>query len=339
MTAGGLGHGGHGHGHGHAGIHRSAGSHAGAARGGPATALVVALGANAVLLVVQVVGGLAFGSLSLLADSVHQASDVASLVLAVVIAAVVARPPSARYTFGLGRADALGALGHSALLVLGALVVVAEAVRRFGHPPDVAAGGVIVLALVGLAVNAGSALWLHRGHGHSLNVRGAALHLAADALGSLVALAAGVAVAVTGVDRLDAALAVVIAVVIVVSAVLLARAAAHVLLDGVPPGVSIDDLTAAIVADPDVVDAHHVHVRSLDGRTLSLTAHVIVDTDELHAAQLVTERLATVLQSEGIEHVTLQVECHACSPPDPVTDHDGGTPSASRRLGTGVNDR
>ncbi|RMH75579.1 MAG: cation transporter [Actinomyces sp.] len=309
--------------------------HADTGSGSGRGALTVALVANAVLLVAQVVGGLAFGSLSLLADSVHQASDVASLVLALVIAVVVARPPSARYTFGLGRADALGALGHAALLVLGALVVVAEAVRRLGSPPEVEAGGVIVLALVGLVVNAGSALWLHRGHRHSLNVRGAALHLAADALGSLVALVAGVAVALTGVDRVDAALAVVIAVVIVVSAVVLARAAAHVLLDGVPPGVSIEDLTAAIAADPDVLDVHHLHVRSLDGRTLSLTAHAVVDTDDLHRAQLVTERLAEVLQGEGIEHVTLQVECHACTPPADT----GRAEAGSADLGTGVNDR
>ena len=278
--------------------------------------LAVAAGANTVLLVVQVVGAFAFGSLALLADSVHQASDVVSLFLAVGIAALVARPTSTRYTFGLGRADALGGLVHALLLGVGALVVVVEAIRRFDGGHHVDGLGVVVLAAVGLLVNGLSARWLHAGHGHSLNVEGAVLHLAADALGSLVVLVGGIVVLFTDADWVDPAASLVVTAIIVWSAWRLARSSLHVLLDGVPAGVDLDQLRALLVADPMVSDVHHLHVRALDGDTLSLTGHVRVDTDQLHDAQRITHRLSEVLAGHGIAHVTLQAECHPCDEPD-----------------------
>lgn len=278
--------------------------------------LAVAAGANSVLLVVQVVGAIAFGSLALLADSVHQASDVVSLFLAVGIATLIARPASTRYTFGLRRADALGGLAHAALLGGGAVLVVVEAVRRLDGDHHVDGLGVVVLAAVGLLINGFSARWLHAGHGHSLNVEGAVLHLVADALGSLVVLIGGAIVVFTDADWVDPLASLVVTALIVWSAWRLARSSLHVLLDGVPAGVDLDDLRALLVADPMVSDVHHLHVRSLDGDTLSLTGHVQVDTDQLHDAQAVTHRLTEALAEEGIAHVTLQAECHPCEEPD-----------------------
>ena len=277
--------------------------------------LAVAAGANTVLLVVQVVGALAFGSLALLADSVHQASDVVSLFLAVGIAGLVARPASTRYTFGLKRADALGGLAHAALLGGGAVLIVIEAVRRVGSDQHVDGLGVVVLATVGLLINGLSARWLHGSHGHSLNVEGAVLHLVADALGSLVVLISGVVLLFSDAAWIDPAASMIVTALIVWSAARLARASLHVLLDGVPPGVDIEALRALLVADPSVTDVHHLHVRALDGDTLSLTGHVRVETDQLHDAQTVTRRLTDALADQGIAHVTLQAECHPCEEP------------------------
>ncbi len=278
--------------------------------------LAVAAGANTILLVVQVIGALAFGSLALLADSVHQASDVVSLFLAVGIATLIARPASNRYTFGLRRADALGGLAHAVLLSGGAVLVVVEAIRRLGGDHHVDGLGVVVLASAGLLINGFSARWLHAGHGHSLNVEGAVLHLVADALGSLVVLISGALVLLTDADWVDPVASVVVTAIIVWSAWRLARTSLHVLLDGVPAGVDLEELHALMVADPLVSEVHHLHVRSLDGETLSLTGHVLVEADELHEAQLVTSRLSTALGERGIDHVTLQAECHPCEAPD-----------------------
>jgi cobalt-zinc-cadmium efflux system protein len=287
--------------------------------GPPSTAkrdLAVAAGANTLLLGVQVVGAIAFGSIALLADSIHQASDVVSLFLAVGIAVVVARPASGQFTFGFRRADALGGLAHAALLLAGAVWIVIEAVRRLDGDHEVEGLGVVALALAGLAVNGFSARWLHAGHGHSLNVEGAVLHLVADAMGSLVVLIGGVLVLATGADWVDAAASLVVTAIIVWSAVRLGRTSLHVLMDGIPRGVDLDGLRDLMLADPLVTDAHHLHVRTLDGDTLSLTGHVQVDTEEFHEAQVVTQRLTTALAERGIAHVTLQAECHPCEGPD-----------------------
>jgi len=285
-------------------------------RGSARRDLAVAAGANSVLLVVQVIGAIAFGSLALMADSVHQASDVVSLLLAVGIAGLIARPASRRYTFGLRRADALGGLAHAVLLAAGAVLIVVEAIRRLGGEHHVDGLGVVVLASVGLLINGLSARWLHAGHGHSLNVEGAVLHLVADALGSLVVLVGGALVLLTDAGWVDPVASMFVTALIVWSAWRLARASLHVLLDGVPAGVDLDELHALLLADPLVSDAHHLHVRTLDGDTLSLTGHVTVQTDQLHDAQRVTHRLTEALAEEGIAHVTLQAECHPCDEPD-----------------------
>ena len=272
--------------------------------------LAVAAGANTVLLVVQLVGALAFGSLALLADSIHQASDVVSLFLAVGIALLVARPASSRYTFGLRRADALGGLAHAILLSAGALLVVFEAIRRLDGDHHVNGLGVVVLAAAGLFINGLSARWLHAGHGHSLNVEGAVLHLVADALGSFVVLAGGALVVFTDAGFIDPVASLIVTLLILWSARRLARVSLHVLLDGVPAGVDMDEMRALLMADPLVTDAHHLHVRALDGETLSLTAHVRIETDQLREAQRVTRRLTRTLAEQGIAHVTLQAESH-----------------------------
>lgn len=276
----------------------------------------MAAGANTLLLVVQVAGALAFGSLALLADSVHQASDVVSLAMAVGIAVLVARPATGRYSFGFRRADAIGGLAHAMLLMVGVLFVIIEAADRLSGNHEFDGAGVIVIAVAGLIVNGASARWLHASHGGSLNVEGAVLHLVADALGSLVVLAGAIAVLLTDETWIDAVASLVVVALIVWSAGRLARVSLRVLLDGVPAGVDSDALRAVVLADPLVTDAHHIHVRSLDGSTLSLTAHVQVDTDQLHDAQLVTRRLTEALAEHGVEHVTIQAECHPCDKPD-----------------------
>ncbi len=278
-------------------------------------ALFGATAANTVLLVVQVVGALAFGSLALLADSVHQASDVASLLMAVGVAALVARPSSRQFTFGFRRADALGGLLHAVLLMAGAVLIVVSAVGRFGDDATVDGAGVAILASIGVVVNAGSAKWLHGSGGRSLNMQGAVLHLVADTLGSVVVLVSGLLVVTTDAGWVDPAASLVVTVLIAASAIRLGSAALRVLLDGVPPGVDMEELREVLLGDELVSDAHHLHLRALDGATLSLTAHLLIETDQLHDAEMVVRRLSDALSNEGIDHVTLQAECHPCDEP------------------------
>ncbi|MDY7105664.1 MAG: cation diffusion facilitator family transporter [Actinomycetota bacterium] len=320
-----VGSGGHGHGkngsHAHpAGHSRDQGdphdgghahSHVNVALRG--RALAVALVANSVLLVGQLVGAWVFGSLALAADSVHQASDVIGLGLAIVAARLAARPPSSRYTYGLRRAEVGGALINAGLLGIGALVIVVEALRRIGDPGHLDGVGVLIVAVIGLAVNALSAWWLSRVAGENLNMRAAVAHLAADAAGSVGVIIAAVAVIVADAGWVDPVVSLLIAVMIARHALVLGRSGTRILMDVAPTRIDAETVRRLITDHRDVTDVHHLHLWNLDSETVALTAHVEVATEDLHHAQVVTRELEDLLVHEGVDHTTLQLECHPCA--------------------------
>ena len=281
--------------------------------------LRVALAANGVLLVAQVVGAVAFSSLALLADAGHQGSDVAALLIAVVAQAIAGRAPSDNYTFGLRRAEVMGALLNAVMLLAVAVWVVVEASRRIGDPPDVSGWGVLLLGMAGLLVNGGCAWLLHRSADRSLNVRGAALHLTGDAAGSVGVVVAGLAVVLWSADWVDSAVSYLIAGLLLCTGTGLVRRTTRVLLEGTPPGMDVSELSALITADERVNGIHHLHVWSVDSMTVALSAHVEVAADSLHDAQLVATHLERQLALRGVDHATLALECHPC---DSDHEHD-----------------
>jgi len=284
--------------------------------------LRVALLANGILLVVQVAGAVAFSSLALLADAGHQGSDVAALLIAVVAQAIAGRAPSDNYTFGLRRAEVMGALLNAVMLLAVATWVVVEASRRIGDPPDVSGWGVLVLGAVGLLVNGGCAWLLHRTADRSLNVRGAALHLTGDAAASVGVLIAGLAIVLWNADWVDSAVSYLIAGLLLWTGTGLVRRTTRMLLEGTPPGMDVSELSALITADGRVNGVHHLHVWSVDSTTVALSAHVEVAADSLHDAQLVASDLERQLALRGVDHATLALECHPCDTGHPAHEHD-----------------
>ena len=284
--------------------------------------LRLALTANAVLLVVQVGGAMAFASLALLADAGHQGSDVGALLIAVVAQALAGRAPSDNYTFGLRRAEVMGALLNAAMLLAVAAWVVVEASRRIGDPPDVSGWGVLVLGAAGLLVNGGCALLLHRSADRSLNVRGATLHLMGDAAGSVGVVVAGVAVVLWSADWVDSAVSYLIAGLLLRTGAGLVRRTTRVLLEGTPPGIDVRELSTLITAHEHVNGVHHLHVWSVDSLTVALSAHVEVAADSLHDAQIVATELERQLALRGVDHATLALECHPCDTAHPDREQD-----------------
>jgi len=284
--------------------------------------LRLALTANAVLLVVQVGGAMAFASLALLADAGHQGSDVVALLIAVVAQALAGRAPSDNYTFGLRRAEVMGALLNAAMLLAVAAWVVVEASRRIGDPPDVSGWGVLVLGAAGLLVNGGCALLLHRSADRSLNVRGAALHLMGDAAGSVGVLVAGLAIVLWSADWVDSAVSYLIAGLLLWTGAGLVRRTTRVLLEGTPPGIDVRELSTLITAHEHVNGVHHLHVWSVDSLTVALSAHVEVAADSLHDAQIVATELERQLALSGVDHATLALECHPCDTGHPDHEQD-----------------
>jgi cobalt-zinc-cadmium efflux system protein len=286
-------------------------------RGAQRRVLWYALVANAAFLLVELVGGAVFRSLALLADAAHMASDVAALGIALVGQRLIDRPATARHTYGLQRAEVLAAQANGLLLVAAAGWIVFEAVGRIGEPSDVVGGGLLVVAILGLAINLASARALARERGHSVNMHGAFLHMALDAAGSVGAIVAGVAVLVWGADWVDPAISIAIAALVLWSAWGLLRSTASVLLEATPQGMRSGEVEAALSGDAAVEAVHHLHLWNLASDVPALSAHVVLRGElTLHQAQAEGTRLREVLAHRfGITHATLELECHPCEDP------------------------
>jgi cobalt-zinc-cadmium efflux system protein len=278
-------------------------------------ALAGALALVAAFMVVEITVGLLADSLAVLADAGHMLSDSASLGLALFAAWLAGRPATPQRSFGYRRAEILAALANGILLVVVAISIFVEAIRRLQSPPDVKGGWVLAVGAVGLAVNLAAAAVLGRGS-HSLNVRAARLHVLADLWGSVGVIVAGLVVLVTGRELADPIAAMLIAVLIVASAWRLLRESVAVLLEAAPAGLSVDEVAKAIIDVPGVVEMHDLHVWTITSGFPTLSAHVLVDPGaDCHDLR---RHIEVVLQERfDLSHTTLQVD-HA-APAGPAT--------------------
>jgi cobalt-zinc-cadmium efflux system protein len=240
------------------------------------------------------------------------------LSIALLAHSVVTRPRSARHSYGLLRAEVVGAQVNGIILVATAGWIGFEALGRIGDPQEVDGGGLLSVASLGLLVNLGSAAALARSRKGDLNMRGAFLHMAADALGSVGAIAAGVAVVVWGANWVDPAVSALVGVLVLVPAWRLLRDTMHVLLEGTPRAIDPEDVASAIEEEGGVEGVHHLHLWSLASNVPALSAHVVVDGEiSMHEAQQRGDSVRRRLSERfGIEHATLELECHACDAPD-----------------------
>ena len=302
MSAHGRAHTGHAHGHAQSHAHGH-----GSGRTANRRRLAIVLGLSAAYMVAEAVGGAIAGSLALLADAGHMLSDVAALALSLFALHVAERPPTPRRTYGHYRAEILAALVNGATLLAIAALVVVEAWERLREPSAVRGGLVIAVATGGLLVNLVGLRVLHGGRGDSLNVRGAWLHVLADALGSVGAIVGGVLVLAFGWARADPAASVLIALLVVASSWGLLRETVGVLMEGAPGGIDVDAVRDAMRAVDGVAAVHDLHVWSITTGMAALSAHVRVDDGASGDATL--RALAAVLRDRfGIAHTTIQVE-------------------------------
>ena len=266
-----------------------------------ALALILALMAG------EVVAGIAASSLALISDAGHMLTDAAAIALALVAARLAARPPSGPMTYGLKRAEPLSALINGVVLLVLAAFFVFEGIRRLIDPPDVEGGLVLVVALVGVAVNVAATMVLAGSGRRSLNVEGAFQHLLTDLYAFIATAIAGAVMLATGFDRADAIAALVVAALMIRSGIALVGAAGRVVLEGAPEGVDPEQIGRALAAEPDVIEVHDLHVWELTTGFPALSAHVLVAPDvDCHAKR---RALAVVVRERfGIEHTTLQVD-------------------------------
>jgi len=297
----------HAHAHGNEHAPRGAASE----RAGAGRALRTMLVLSAAYMVAEAVGGVLTNSLALLADAGHMLSDVASLALTMFAVWIARRPASPRRTYGYYRAEILAALLNGAALIAIAILISVEAYTRFRHPPVVAGGLMMSIAIGGLVVNL-IGLWvLHSGKDHSLNLHGAWLHVLADALGSVGAIVASVLIWWRGWNWADPVASVIISALVAWSSWSLVRQSVNVLMEGAPKGIDVDQVREAMAEVPGVSAVHDLHVWSITSGLEALSAHVI-PIDGVSHAELLAALRTTLSKRFGIGHVTIQVECEAC---------------------------
>jgi cobalt-zinc-cadmium efflux system protein len=277
-------------------------------------ALRVALAITVVFMLTEAAGGWWANSLALLADAGHMLGDAASLGLALLAARLAQRPASGRRTYGYLRLEIFAALINGVVLVGIAVLVVWRAVVRLSSPPEVQSGVMLAVASAGFIANLATLRVLHAGHTHSLNLRGAYLHVVGDLLGSVGAVLAGGIIALTAWTPADAIVSTVIALLIALSAVRLLRDSVDVLLEATPRHISLARVAEELGSIPGVADVHDLHVWTVTSGVVAMTGHAVV-ADLGRGREILAaagERMARL----GIGHVTVQLEpggkCEDC---------------------------
>jgi cobalt-zinc-cadmium efflux system protein len=290
-------HAGHAHGHHHTGQGR---------------ALLIALLLTLSFAGIEALAGWWSGSLALLSDAAHMLTDSSALGLAAGAAWLARRPPSAIHSYGLVRAEVMAALFNSLLMLVLIGFIVHEAIDRFGTPREIKGHAVIGVAVIGLAINLVVAWVLSRGE-HTLNSRAALLHVLGDALGSVAAIATGIVIVTTGWSPIDPLLSLLVAALILISALRLLREVVHVLMEGVPGHIRLNEVGQDLAALEGVLRVHDLHVWTLASGTIALSAHLEIHDLDAWPAILAAARQAMSAQ-HGIDHVTLQPEALAAQP-------------------------
>jgi len=290
----------------------------GHSHGGPATAtgryrraLIAVMGLSALIAVAEIVGALITGSLVLLADAAHMAADTAGVGLSLLAVYFASRPPTARRTFGYARAEILAAMANAVLLFGLAAYIIVDAIRRLMSPPSVESGLVIVFGVVALGANAVSLMLLRRGQAESLNLRGAFLEVASDALGALAVIVTGIVIATTGFTRADPIASLAVGVLILPRTWRLLRETVDVLLEASPQGMDLTEVRAHMTDLPGVRDVHDLHAWTITSGLPVLSAHVVVDPGVMDNGRCagMLDRLQDCLRGHfDVEHSTFQLE-------------------------------
>ncbi|WP_312782806.1 cation diffusion facilitator family transporter [Brevundimonas sp.] len=299
---------GHGHDHGHSHSHGIGGHHHGPVNTGDwryAVGLIV----NLAFVACEFGAGIWADSTALMADAGHNLSDVLGLAMAGGAAWLARRAAGPRRTYGYGKATVLAALGNALLLIFACGAIAFEAVRRLAEPAPVASGVIMIVAGIGFVINLGTALLFMKDQHKDLNVRGAYLHMMADAAVSLGVVVAGAVILLTGWAVIDALVSLGIVVVIMIGTWGLLKDSVNLALDAAPNGVEVAEVHDAFLALPGVSAVHDLHIWGLSTTDTALTAHLVHDRSDADA--LLIEAQGVARSRFGVNHTTFQLESGA----------------------------
>jgi cobalt-zinc-cadmium efflux system protein len=268
---------------------------------------------TAFIFIMEFLGGIISNSLALLSDSAHVFMDVVALLLAYGAIRISARPSSGSVTFGYHRFEIFAALINGITIVVVSLFIFYEAYDRVLNPPPVKGVQVVVIATIGLAVNAWAALKLH-GH-HELNIKGAYLHVLGDALASVAVIAGAIVIILTGENIVDPVLSILIGIMLLYGSTNLIFGSARILLEFAPKHVDADKLKNIMMQVEGVKGVHDIHIWSICSNIHAMSAHVLVDRIHVQQTDVLIRNISRMLREKfSILHTTLQFECAECEP-------------------------
>lgn len=288
---------------------------------------ILAISLTSFILVAEIIGGIWSGSLALLSDAAHVFSDIFALGLSYFALRLAARPPDDRHSYGWQRAEVIAAFINGASLLVIAIGIWIEAVKRWQSPVEIKSLEMMVIAIIGLIVNAIVAFILG-GHNHAhsaghaedkkttrnLNVHSAFLHVIGDLISSIGVIIAALLIRLTSAQWLDPFISILIGAIILVSAYRVLRRSLHILIEGVPEGLSVREIKKSIFSLEEVEAVHDLHVWNLGAENIALSAHVVLSPNQYAQQHQVMDRIKQVLAVEyGINHTTLQFEKSPCS--------------------------
>ena len=257
---------------------------------------------NLLFSVFEFIGGAFIGSVAIVSDALHDASDAATIGISFFLEKKSKKEPDENYTFGYTRYSVIGGLITTTILILGSIIVIAKAIEKIINPNEINYDGMILFAIVGVVINIIAAHLTHKGD--SLNQKAVNLHLLEDVLGWVVVLIGAIIMRFTNITIIDPILSIVVAIFIMINAIVMLKEVLDIFLQKAPKGYSVKEIKSHLLAIDGVIDVHHIHIWSMDGQTGCCTMHIVTDSDHKEIKKIV--RLE--LENHGISHSTLEIE-------------------------------
>lgn len=268
---------------------------------------------NTAFIIIEFAAGFYYNSLALLSDAGHNLSDVASLGLSLFAFKLAKAKANNRYTYGYRKGTVLASLANAVILLVAVGSIGWEAIQRFMHPEATKGMVISIVAGIGIFINAISAMLFFRNKDKDLNVKGAYLHLAVDALVSIGVVIAGIIISFTGIQWIDPLISLVIMVIVVFSTWNLLKESLRLSMDAVPANIQVDKIIETAMQVPGVKDLHHVHIWAMSTTMVAMTGHLLVDENKTMAEVVqIKEKVKHALLHEGIQHSTLETEMQPC---------------------------
>ena len=275
--------------------------------------LLITVILNLIITITEVIGGIISGSLALISDALHNFSDAISVIISYVAIRLKEKDNSPKHTFGLKRGEVLVAVINSSILVAISIYLFYEAIIRFQNPEPIKGILMVIVASIGLTANVVGTLLLKRDAANSMNIRSSYLHLLTDAVSSIAVILGGLAITLWNIYWFDPVLTILIAVYITWESFKILSDAIHVLMEGAPLEISIEEIQTAVESINDVDNIHHVHLWSVGEKDIHLEAHINVPDMMISKSNVLGEKIEHLLKSKfGINHITLQFECNQC---------------------------